>query len=142
MDEWSDAEIQARRSFTLDLCPPDAFTLIVLNAASRSGDGLNELVSKLSVRKKAPLHIVRARVNFDFVHSEAARQLFPVERGGGAILVRPDQHILRTFNENEEVDTDAVENDILQYLGTSEQTTPQVSIDKLRHEAKSLSSEL
>ncbi|KAH8646339.1 FAD binding domain-containing protein [Xylariales sp. PMI_506] len=93
--EWSSEDVEARTTSILDLCDYQSFTLIV---GSRNAwkHRFEELQHTLRHLTKIPVMIWAADSDFKFVFPNQA-QLFERAIGlsdGGAVLVRPDQHIL------------------------------------------------
>lgn len=92
--EFSTREIMERRYSTLDLCRFDAFTII---APSQSAWTVNfEEVQRNLAKRSINMNLWVEDVDFEFVDG---RHKLLFEKGahflcGGALLVRPDQHIL------------------------------------------------
>ena len=99
VSELSADQVKSKQYSTLDLCPFDAFTIVVdLVWASHWETCIQEMRKSLPVRVDATLTLRTAVLGLDF-------QLQPAERSeewinlmrlneGQATLVRPDQHIL------------------------------------------------
>lgn len=93
--EFTAGEIAARQYSTLDLCGMDVFTLIASRAEPWT-QRVEELQTSLASRNiKVQLWV--AGVDFEFTGAEQ-KALFEKDGGfatGGALLVRPDQHLLQ-----------------------------------------------
>ncbi|ORY61761.1 FAD binding domain-containing protein [Pseudomassariella vexata] len=94
VEEWSNDEIFARTASTLDLCHFNSFTVVV---GSRDDWGRRyEELQDLLRGRHIQVHLYALDADFEFVF-EKHRMLFKQGSNmmrGGAILVRPDQHIL------------------------------------------------
>ncbi|KAK9792807.1 putative FAD-binding domain-containing protein [Seiridium cardinale] len=92
--EWSSADVSARQTSIMDLCPYHSFTLIV---GSRSGweQRIGELQDRLQ-KRKIQIRLWAAGTDFEFVFPKHEQQFDEGSRlnNGGGILIRPDQHIL------------------------------------------------
>jgi hypothetical protein len=94
VSEFSPEEIEDRQYSTLDLCDFNAFTLL---ADSREEwiDRFN--TARDSIRQK-PFEFKLFAIGSDFSFVDSRHDaLFSIEGGlghGGALLIRPDQHIL------------------------------------------------
>lgn len=90
MTELDSEEVRARQWSTLDLCEPDAFTLIVGAKDHQLGiqtAQLQKYCEAINVR----LNVWRLGTDFEIVRQD----WFSAELNKtGGILVRPDQHIL------------------------------------------------
>ncbi|KAF2150954.1 3-propionate hydroxylase [Myriangium duriaei CBS 260.36] len=95
VEELSESDRCGRRYSTLDLCRFDTFTLLVGPSASAH---LHEEVHALLGQKKVPLSVVQIGKDFEFENGSDAWLQNTGLAAGGAVLVRPDQHILRLFD--------------------------------------------
>ncbi|KAJ5593966.1 uncharacterized protein N7459_000174 [Penicillium hispanicum] len=94
--ELDDEQVQARQWSTLDLCGPDAFTLIV-GAKDHQLDMQTTLLQKHCAAINVRLNVWRLGTEFEIVKQDWFSA--ELDKTGG-ILVRPDQHILvRVSNE-------------------------------------------
>ncbi|KAK6388103.1 hypothetical protein LTR65_008111 [Meristemomyces frigidus] len=92
--EFDEAECADRQFSTLDLCAPDAFTLLVGTCEGKVHRG--EALRRQLGEKGVLLNVYVVGVDVAFVHQKH-RSLFESEVGlseGGGLLIRPDQHIL------------------------------------------------
>lgn len=114
--EWESDEVSARTASTLDLCPLKSFSLITSSAGTDWPACFQAL--KASVAKRGiAIHFWTEGHDFEFVYPQQ-KSLFGTQgnfNSGGAILVRPDQHILSTYVTR--VSSAEVESDILAHLG-------------------------
>jgi FAD binding domain len=103
--EFSDSDIQARQHSTLDLCAPDAFTLIVDGANSSNLERWKALAEQLKAyawQKGIPINFRYSGVDFEVLpgaQGDAWAKGFGLEEGGG-VLVRPDQHVLMVLGKD------------------------------------------
>ncbi|KAH8733472.1 FAD binding domain-containing protein [Ilyonectria robusta] len=113
--EFTAGEIAARQYSTLDLCGMDALTLIASTAEPWT-QKVDELQASLATRNiKVQLWV--AGVDFEFTGAEQ-KALFEKDGGfatGGALLVRPDQHLLQC--PNTETTTEELQSLVLEHLG-------------------------
>lgn len=114
--EWESDEVSARTASTLDLCPLNSFSLITSSADTDSPASFQAL--KVSVaRRGIAIQFWTEGHDFEFVYPQQ-KSLFGTQgnfNSGGAILVRPDQHILGTYVTR--VSSAEVESDMLAHLG-------------------------
>lgn len=117
VNEFSALEREERQYSSLDLCQPDAFTLIInSNPAQlpRAAEVAQTLKKKANGLVSIPLRIAILGVDFEvaFPHKAAEwlGQLNVNDGQGGGVLVRPDQHILAVLED----ETSA--QDIVEYL--------------------------
>ncbi|KAK5135335.1 hypothetical protein LTR08_005439 [Meristemomyces frigidus] len=113
--EFSDAECAERQYSTLDLCAPDAFTLLVgrREGEGHRGEALRQQLAEYGVR----LDVYVVGVDVALVHQKH-KNLFESETGlsgGGGLLVRPDQHILLRLLPT--VSDEQARAQVLTYLG-------------------------
>lgn len=106
--EFSAEDVKARQHSTLDLCAPDAFTLIVdgTNAGNlERWRGLAEQIKAYAWQKGIPINFRYSGVDFQVLpgaQGDAWGQGFGLVEGGG-VLVRPDQHILMVLGQDSSV---------------------------------------
>ncbi len=98
--EFTLAEVRDRQFSTLDLCTFDAFTLIVGKTAARRWQaGIEGAAARLP--KALKINVAVWGEAFELLAcrraEEWAEELHLKERGG--VLVRPDQHILKTWTD-------------------------------------------
>lgn len=99
--EFGQSDVDQRQYSTLDLCPMTHFTLITTEDSSWRARFEQLMESSSSL----PLRLVAVNVDFSFMNEPRAMEWvkgFGLEHGG-AVLVRPDQHVLTVFNENTSV---------------------------------------
>lgn len=113
--EWEGDEVSARTASTLDLCPLNAFSLIT--SADTDSPALFQALKVLLAERGIAICFWTEGNDFEFVYQQQ-KSLFGT-RGNldsaGAILVRPDQHILGTYATC--VSSAEVESDLLAHLG-------------------------
>lgn len=105
--EFSEEEIESRQYSMLDLCPFNSFTLLVGSRSQWARDGRFRTldVSLKSLGVKICLWV--AGEDYDFVDEKYA-DMFATKANfgsGGGLLVRPDQHLLRVVQPDDEVDS-------------------------------------
>lgn len=112
--ELCEEDVESRQYSTLDLCSFDAFTLIV--AINESWSSRFDIAAGLLRAKNIKLELWAADSGFTIVEEEH-RELFckSVLGNGGALLVRPDQHILAYFDAQAKAED--VEQIVKAYLG-------------------------
>lgn len=96
--EYTPAEAAARQFSILDLCAFNAFTLLIDAASAQHWTQIAESV-KSRLPRPLSLNVVLRGRDFEVVpgsRSDAWLAAFKFREGGG-VLVRPDQHILRTI---------------------------------------------
>ncbi|RKK12150.1 hypothetical protein BFJ68_g10180 [Fusarium oxysporum] len=95
--EFSADEIKARQYSTLDLCAPDAWTVLLPANDNR----LNEAISSI-IKNHSNLKVNTLRLGKDFDVVTGSEKLdWSSESGlsqGRALLIRPDQHIFGSFS--------------------------------------------
>ncbi|KAI1842426.1 hypothetical protein JX265_010416 [Neoarthrinium moseri] len=99
--EWSKEDVANRKASTLDLCSFDSFTLIV-GSRQNWETTFHQVAADLKDRN-IRIQLWASGTDFDFVFSPH-RQLFDHQAGlqsGGAVLLRPDQHILAMLEAHE-----------------------------------------
>ncbi|KAH8668666.1 FAD binding domain-containing protein [Xylariales sp. PMI_506] len=115
IEEFSPSEIADRQYSTLDLCAIDGFTLIVPSLELWE-DKFRELKPALA-KYSVDVRLWAAGYDFNFVDKKHS-QIFDEAAGfssGGALLVRPDQHILGCLGQD--ASSSALESLVLKHLG-------------------------
>lgn len=119
VNELTVEQIAAKRYSTLDLCAPDSFTLFADQTShERWYQVLTELKTKLPKGTGAlKIKLATLGVDFDLVPGMRAEEWLKGMQleSGGAVLVRPDQHILNTFTR--ETTANQALHDLVQHLG-------------------------
>jgi hypothetical protein len=113
--EFSEDQVAERQYSTLDLCSPDSLTLIVPSRQSWT-KRFAELQTSL-LEQNVRLRLMAADTDFQFVFQEQA-ELFERKGGfldGGALLVRPDQHLLACCKAD--TSSDDLESLVRKHLG-------------------------
>jgi hypothetical protein len=106
VSELSAASLSQKQYSTLDLCAPGAFTLICADAshAHHWGPLVAEVHSLLPAKARQSLKINTAVLGHDFELVKGARRNEWVMglqlEHGGAVVVRPDQHILNCYGKD------------------------------------------
>jgi hypothetical protein len=112
--EWSKDEVSTRTASTLDLCSFSSFALITQTSEDWSHCFAN-LKASTGKRGIDVRHFMEG-TDFDFAFDKQ-RELFGKEgklQDGGAILIRPDQHILAIYDAK--TSANEVETSILKHL--------------------------
>lgn len=115
VSEFGHDEIQARQYSTLDLCAPDAFTLIV--GSLSVWKARTEQVKSHAWQRGIPLNIRYLGTDFEptpGAYGDAWLDALQFAHGGG-VLVRPDQHILMLLGA--ETSIAEVGNELERHLG-------------------------
>lgn len=112
--EFNLSDIAARQYSTLDLVKPRSFTLIAEKGAG--WEKKVEATQQAMPGKSVLVHLNIVDVDFDFVFPEQ-KALFTEAAlaAGGALLIRPDQHIVGILPSN--VTADEAKSAILAELG-------------------------
>jgi hypothetical protein len=103
VSEFSEEEAKKREWSVLDLCAYDAFTVFVGREGAQSWKQ-----AMTGVRKALPtglkISLAVSNEDFEIVEGERGKEWVSEMRlaAGGAVLVRPDQHILALFEKAEE----------------------------------------
>lgn len=111
--ELSPIDVEHRRYSTLDLIKVDTFTLV---ASSNTWDSKFGEACQLIHPKPVRMVLVAASREFHFACGDAGRR-YELESGlaaGGALLVRPDQHLLVCFDRRGTAHD--IANSIVRYL--------------------------
>ena len=115
VSELSAQEVEDRRFSTLDLCSPEAFTIIV--GSHEEWYERCAAVKRMFLRYRLKIDVFAAGTDFDFVQ-ESHLVLFN-EKGqfgrGGGVLVRPDQHILLDLRSD--ISAEEIASQMRQHLG-------------------------
>lgn len=115
MKEFSKEEIESRQYSTLDLCAFDSFTLLV-GSRPQWDERFRMLNTSLrSLGVKTCLRV--AGEDYEFADKKGA-DMFATKANfisGGGLLVRPDQHLLRVLQPDDEVKS--LHHSVLAHLG-------------------------
>jgi FAD binding domain len=119
VSELSPEQIAAKRYSTLDLCAFDSFTLIADRTfQERWTQVLTTLKAKLPKGSSAlKINLVLLGTHFKLVPDMRAEEWLKGMqiRSGGALLVRPDQHILNAFARD--TSADQVLKELIEHIG-------------------------
>jgi hypothetical protein len=126
VEELSSSAVEQKRFSTLDLCAFDAFTLLFSSESAAHWNGVLEGVREglglagpkgAAAAKKLNINTAVLGTDFELVKGKRADEwVVGLQLGhGGAVLVRPDQHILGCYGGG--VGTEEVLKGVKEHLG-------------------------